>query len=130
MLLSRAQRPLAMASPVVRHEEARVQLPLSLPQRRRSGSGEDFLYCVKAAGSAGGSAAFGRACGRRPVQPCAAYTPSPSPVTEADPSSLGTLRRSTGRLGDQEAFYSGASRLEAWSPPNSDPAIGPIPELR
>ena len=41
--------------------------------RRASGcSGEEFLYCVKAAGYAGGGAASGRACGLRPVPPCAA----------------------------------------------------------
>jgi predicted small metal-binding protein len=34
--------------------------------------GEEFLYCVKAAGCAGGSAASGRACGLRPVPPYAA----------------------------------------------------------
>jgi hypothetical protein len=34
--------------------------------------GEEFLYCVKAAGSANGSAASGRACGLRPVPPSAA----------------------------------------------------------
>jgi hypothetical protein len=33
---------------------------------------EEFLYCVKAAGYAGGSAASGRACGLRPVPPYAA----------------------------------------------------------
>ena len=41
--------------------------------RRASGcSGEEFLYCVKAAGFADGSAASGRACGLRPVPPYAA----------------------------------------------------------
>ena len=34
--------------------------------------GEEFLYCVKAAGCADGSAASGRACGLRPVPPYAA----------------------------------------------------------
>ena len=34
--------------------------------------GEEFLYCVKAAGFADGSAASGRACGLRPVPPYAA----------------------------------------------------------
>ncbi len=34
--------------------------------------GEDFLYCVKAAGFADGSAASERACGLRPVPPYAA----------------------------------------------------------
>ena len=34
--------------------------------------GEEFLYCVKAAGFAVGSAASGRACGLRPVPPYAA----------------------------------------------------------
>ena len=34
--------------------------------------GEEFLYCVKAAGNADGNAASGRACGLRPVPPCAA----------------------------------------------------------
>jgi hypothetical protein len=36
--------------------------------------GEEFLYCVKAAGSAAGGAAFGRACGLRPVPPSASPT--------------------------------------------------------
>jgi hypothetical protein len=34
--------------------------------------GEEFLCCVKAAGYADGGAAVGRACGLRPVPPCAA----------------------------------------------------------
>ena len=34
---------------------------------------EEFLYCVKAAGYAGGGAAPGRACGLRPVPPYAAH---------------------------------------------------------
>ena len=38
----------------------------------RCAIGEEFLYCVKAAGFADGSAASGRACGLRPVPPCAA----------------------------------------------------------
>ena len=46
--------------------------------KRRTGlhrvGGEEFLYCVKAAGCAGGSAASGRACGLRPVPPYAAPT--------------------------------------------------------
>ena len=41
-------------------------------QRNLAPSGEDFLYCVKAAGFASGSAASGRACGLRPVPPCTA----------------------------------------------------------
>ena len=36
-----------------------------------SAIGEEFLYCVKAAGSAGGTAASGWACGLRPVPPSA-----------------------------------------------------------
>ena len=38
----------------------------------RCAIGEEFLYCVKAAGFADGSAASGRACGLRPVPPYAA----------------------------------------------------------
>jgi len=38
-------------------------------------SGEEFLYCVKAAGFADGSAASGRACGLRPVPSSAAPDP-------------------------------------------------------
>jgi len=37
-------------------------------------SGEEFLYCVKAAGFASGRAASGRACGLRPVPPYAVRT--------------------------------------------------------
>lgn len=41
--------------------------------------GEELLYCVKAAGSADGSAASWRACGRRPVPPPPPQTPKEAP---------------------------------------------------
>jgi hypothetical protein len=49
-----------------REEAVRGWTSLDLPR------GEEFLYCVKAAGCAAGSAASGRACGLRPVPPYAA----------------------------------------------------------
>jgi hypothetical protein len=44
----------------------------------RCAIGEEFLYCVKAVGFAGGSAASGRACGLRPVPPSTTLTPARS----------------------------------------------------
>src|SRR5664280_3725338 len=53
----------------------RLQFPHPLQTRRalRRCSGEEFPYCVKAAGYADSGAASCRACGLRMVPPCAAH---------------------------------------------------------
>jgi len=61
--------------------DSAASIPLTC-SRRKSGcsscSGEEFLYCVKAAGFADRAAAVGRACGLRPVPPSAAHEDTPT----------------------------------------------------
>ena len=59
--------------------------------------GEEFLYCVKAAGFADGSPASGRACGLRPVPP---YAVPQQRQGAADPDrSLSVVLRAAGDEG-------------------------------
>ena len=55
------------------------QTPISLPRSLQVAIGEEFLYCVKAAGFAAAGAASGRAGGLRPVPPSAPPSPCQRP---------------------------------------------------
>ena len=73
--------------------------------------GEEFLYCVKAAGFASGSAASGRACGLRPVPPCTA--PHGNDIAPPHPISAHTFEPPNRRRSARGEWS--AHRVRAWT---------------